>query len=136
MRLLEETNIAKCLKRPHEGTMSPREWTFLNRRPCHGIKKVASLLHFILKWQGMRESNSQQWFWRPLLYHLTNPLKDNSILQDLSIIVNNYFVLLFEMVSTGIPYSLLIKLAISSNLVSKHITSIGLAYLPSNIISL
>lgn len=25
-------------------------------------------------WQGMRESNSQQWFWRPLLYHLTNPL--------------------------------------------------------------
>ena len=26
------------------------------------------------KWQGMRESNSQQWFWRPLLYHLTNPL--------------------------------------------------------------
>ena len=22
----------------------------------------------------MRESNSQQWFWRPLLYHLTNPL--------------------------------------------------------------
>ena len=54
--------------------MSPREWTFLNRSPCHSIKKVASLLHFILKWQGMRESNSQQWFWRPLLYHLTNPL--------------------------------------------------------------
>ena len=29
------------------------------------------------KWQGMRESNSQQWFWRPLLYHLTNPLHEN-----------------------------------------------------------
>ena len=51
-RLLKETNMTKSLKRPHEGTMSPREWTFLNRRPCHGIKKVASLLHFILKWHG------------------------------------------------------------------------------------
>ena len=29
-------------------------------------------------WQGMRESNSQQWFWRPLLYHLTNPLTGTS----------------------------------------------------------
>ena len=27
-----------------------------------------------LKLQGMRESNSHQRFWRPLSYHLTNPL--------------------------------------------------------------
>ncbi len=27
-----------------------------------------------LSWQGLQESNPQQWFWRPLLYHLTKPL--------------------------------------------------------------
>ena len=69
--------------------MPPREWTFLNRSPCHDIKKVASLLHFILKWQGMRESNSQQWFWRPLLYHLTNPLYLTNTLNLLHIHLSN-----------------------------------------------
>ena len=69
--------------------MPPRDWTFLNRSPCHGIKKVASLLHFILKWQGMRESNSQQWFWRPLLYHLTNPLYLTNTLNLLHIHLSN-----------------------------------------------
>ena len=38
------------------------------------INKGAKLKKLIYLWQGMRESNSQQWFWRPLLYHLTNPL--------------------------------------------------------------
>ena len=37
-------------------------------------KKTTLKSRFAFKWQGMRESNSQQWFWRPLLYHLTNPL--------------------------------------------------------------
>ena len=69
--------------------MLPREWIFLNRYPCHDIKKVASLLHFILKWQGMRESNSQQWFWRPLLYHLTNPLYLTNTLNLLHIHLSN-----------------------------------------------
>jgi hypothetical protein len=29
----------KCLKRAHEWTIPPREWTFLNRCPCQYIKK-------------------------------------------------------------------------------------------------
>ena len=30
--------------------------------------------------QGMRESNSHQRFWRPLSYHLTNPLYQRSVI--------------------------------------------------------
>ena len=30
-------------------------------------------------WLGMRESNSHQRFWRPLSYHLTNPLYTEKI---------------------------------------------------------
>ena len=38
------------------------------------IKKSSTCATFKFKWQGWRESNSQQRFWRPLLYHLTTPL--------------------------------------------------------------
>ena len=40
----------------------------------------------------MKESNSQQWFWRPLLYHLTNPLFE---INDIVPYVNNLFNYLF-----------------------------------------
>ena len=28
-----------------------------------------------LSWQGWRESNSHQWFWRPMYCHCTTPLE-------------------------------------------------------------
>ena len=44
----------------------------------HKIKKDRNTCIYkhssLLKKQGMRESNSHQRFWRPLSYHLTNPL--------------------------------------------------------------
>ena len=42
--------------------------------PASPLKsRLASILTYTTK-QGMRESNSRQRFWRPLSYHLTNPL--------------------------------------------------------------
>ena len=38
-------------------------------------KKSLLLKAFTIKWQGWRESNSHQRFWRPLFYHWTTPLK-------------------------------------------------------------
>ena len=42
-------------------------------------REVLATLHFkgfaSFQIQGMRESNSHQRFWRPLSYHLTNPLR-------------------------------------------------------------
>ena len=62
----------------HGSKMTKPEYgNILQKNRCVFCKSVARRskergLNF--KWQGMRESNSQQWFWRPLLYHLTNPL--------------------------------------------------------------
>ena len=41
---------------------------------CKYIKKSLELSFKASSKQGMRESNSHQRFWRPLSYHLTNPL--------------------------------------------------------------
>ena len=52
--------------------------------PYSGKIKEPECLDFkgfqALNEQGMRESNSHQRFWRPLSYHLTNPLYQRSVI--------------------------------------------------------
>ena len=45
-------------------------------------KKSLLLKAFTIKWQGWRESNSHQRFWRPLFYHWTTPLKKWWLVRD------------------------------------------------------
>ena len=74
---------------------SPPLFVFL---PGQVKKKESSLYCFPnFKRQGMRESNSHQRFWRPLSYHLTNPLRESLTIfyiiswPDLSTSFDSYF---------------------------------------------
>ena len=60
--------------------MNPLKIFPYTRRKYKKIKRMNTLpkgFHTLYQ-QGMRESNSHQRFWRPLSYHLTNPLRVQS----------------------------------------------------------
>ena len=42
-------------------------------------------------WQGKKDSNPQQRFWRPTCYHYTIPLGTGSIIHEDDIVVNSFF---------------------------------------------
>ena len=57
--------------------------------------------------QGMRESNSHQRFWRPLSYHLTNPLCQRLFKRPLSLIYHSFNILQVKYSGKVFPFELL-----------------------------
>ena len=88
-------NHRKCQK-AHSGIVSGRQGLGQARTLARRSHKKSTVFTVLFA-QGMRESNSHQRFWRPLSYHLTNPLYRDSFLTShlYSILCESMFVNIF-----------------------------------------
>lgn len=86
--IIKDQNLAieaeewfQCIKDGYAPLLQEYLRLELDKQPLNKAKSEA-LNSLIARWHGMRESNPRPRFWRPLLYHLTNPALPISTLHE------------------------------------------------------